>query len=109
MRRLLFAFAMTPLVALAEDKPLQYPQTRQVEQVDDYHGTKVKDPYRWLEDDVRKSSEVAAWVEAQNKITQDYLAKIPEREKIKNRLTELWNYERYSAPSKHGGRYFFSK
>ncbi len=110
MRRWLAAMScLLPLAVHAQEKPLQYPETRKVEHVDDYHGTKVKDPYRWLEDDVRTSSEVAAWVEAQNKITQAYLASIPEREQIKNRITELFNYEKFSAPSKHGGRYFFSK
>src|SRR5262245_57513253 len=86
-----------------------YPQTRRVEHFDDYHGTRVADPYRWLEDDVRESSDVAAWVEAENKLTFAELEAIPQREAIRKRLTALWNYERYSAPSKHGGRYFFKK
>jgi prolyl oligopeptidase len=93
----------------AEDKKLIYPQTKKVEQIDDYHGTKVPDPYRWLEDDVRKEPKVAEWVAAQNKITQAYLEGIPERDAIKKRITDLWNYERYSAPFKVGGKYFFSK
>lgn len=84
-----------------------YPQTKRVEQSDDYHGTTVADPYRWLEDD--NSAETKAWVEEQNKLTFSYLNQIPEREKIKSRLTELWNYERYSAPFKAGKRYFYSK
>jgi prolyl oligopeptidase len=91
------------------DSQFHYPAAKRGEQVDDYHGTKVADPYRWLEDDVRKSQEVKEWVEAENKLTQAYLATIPQREGIKKRLTELWNYERYSAPFKIGGRYFFSK
>jgi prolyl oligopeptidase len=66
----------------------------------------VADHYRWLEDDVRKSKEVADWVEAQNKVTASYLAKIPQRKAIGKRITELWNYERTSAPFKEGGRYF---
>ena len=69
MRRWLAVFVFVPLAVLAEEKPLKYPQTRKVDQVDDYHGTKVADPYRWLEDDVRKSKEVADWVEAENKVT----------------------------------------
>jgi prolyl oligopeptidase len=93
----------------AADTPLSYPPTKRVEQVDVLHGVKVADPYRWLEDDARKSKEVADWVEAQSKFTADYLKAIPEREGIQKRLTELWNYERYSAPFKAGGRYFFSK
>ncbi len=92
--------------ALAQTK-IEYPQTRKVEQVDDYHGTKVSDPYRWLEDD--NSEETKAWVEAQNKVTFGYLNQIPERAKIKARLTELWNYERYSAPFERGGKYFYTK
>jgi prolyl oligopeptidase len=86
---------------------IEYPPAKRVDQVDDYHGTKVADPYRWLENDVRSDAEVRAWVEGQNKITFDYLAKIPEREEIKKRLTELWNYEKVTAPHKVGGRYFF--
>jgi prolyl oligopeptidase len=97
------------LSALAADAPLSYPKTRRVDHVDVYHGTTVADPYRWLETDVRKSPDVAAWVEAQNKVTFAYLEAIPQREAIRKRLTELWNYPRYSAPHKEGGRYFFSK
>lgn len=86
---------------------LEYPKTKKVEHFDDYHGTKVSDPYRWLEDD--NSAETKAWVEAQNKVTFAYLNQIPEREKIKKRLTELWNYEKYSAPFKRGDKYFYYK
>jgi prolyl oligopeptidase len=100
---------MTATVTTAGDMPLAYPNTKRVDQVDVYHGVKVPDPYRWLETDVRTSKEVADWVAAENKVTEAYLEAIPQRESIKRRLTELWNYERYSAPSKHGGRYFFTK
>ena len=86
---------------------LNYPVARKSEQVDDYHGTKVADPYRWLED--LDSPETKAWVEAENRLTFDYLNQIPERAWIKSRLTELWNYERFGTPFKEGGRYFFSK
>ena len=86
---------------------IEYPATKKVEQTDDYHGTKVSDPYRWLEDD--NSAETKAWVKAENKVTFDYLNQIPERAKIKARLTELWNYEKYTAPSKQGNYYFYSK
>src|SRR5262249_44703931 len=92
-----------------EEQALKYPETRRGDQVEDYHGTKVADPFRWLEDDVRKSKEVAEWVEAQNKITFAYLESIPERRRIRQRMTELWNYPRYSAPHKEGNKYFFSK
>lgn len=86
---------------------IKYPVTKKVEQTDDYFGVKIQDPYRWLED--INSADTKAWVEAQNKVTFDYLATIPQREKIKTRLTELWNYEKYSAPFKEGGRYFYFK
>jgi len=88
-------------------KPLEYPFTRTVEHFDDYNGVKVADPYRWLEDD--NSPETKAWVERENKVTFGYLETIPERSKIKERLTKLWNYERYGVPFKEGRRYFFTK
>lgn len=83
-----------------------YPSTKTVDQVDEYHGEKVKDPYRWLES--LDSEETRQWVEAQNKVTFGYLEKIPGRDKIKARLTELWNYEKYSPPQREGSRYFYS-
>ncbi len=103
-----FLFACMFLTAdgLAQTK-FDYPKTKKVEQVDDYHGVRISDPYRWLEDD--NSAETKAWVEAQNRVTFDYLNKIPERARIKARLTELWNYEKYSAPFKEGSRYFYYK
>ena len=88
---------------------LAYPPTRRVDHVDTYHGTKVEDPYRWLEDDVRHSPEVAEWVKAENRLTESYLAAIPQRETIRRRLTELWNFAQYSPYMKEGGRYFFFK
>ncbi|RMG42122.1 MAG: S9 family peptidase [Planctomycetota bacterium] len=88
---------------------IEYPHTRRVDHVDVLHGVRVPDPYRWLEADVRESPEVAAWVEAQNRVTFAYLESIPEREAIRRRLTELWNYEKYGAPFKRGGRYYFFK
>ena len=94
---------------LGSANELTYPATRRGGQVDDFHGTEVADPYRWLEDDVRQSDEVAKWVEAQNEVTFAYLKAIPEREKIEQRITELWNFEKYGSPTKHGGRYFFLK
>ena len=85
-----------------------YPETRMDETVvDDYFGTKVADPYRWLENDT--SAETAKWVKAQNEVTQDYLSHIPFRNAIKDRLTQIVNYERYSMPSKKHGRYIYSK
>ncbi|MGC1274548.1 MAG: prolyl oligopeptidase family serine peptidase [Planctomycetaceae bacterium] len=108
MSRILPLALMTlPLAAIAGD--LNYPPTKTIEQVDDYHGTKVADPYRWLEDDVRTNEDVAEWVAAQNKVTFGFLESIPERDVIKKRLTELWDYEKYSSPFKSGGRYYFFK
>jgi prolyl oligopeptidase len=88
-------------------KPLVYPQTRRVDQVDDYFGRTIADPYRWLEDD--NSAETGAWVEAQNALTFSYLASIPARERLRARLGQLWNYERYGLPSKEGDYYVFAK
>lgn len=86
---------------------LIYPQAKQSDQVDDYFGTKVADPYRWLEN--ADSAETKAWVEAQNQVTFGYLNQIPERAQIKERLTRLWNYEKYGTPWREGGRYFYFK
>src|ERR1051326_722509 len=87
--------------------PIEYPKTKTVDQTDNYHGTQVADPYRWLEGDVRTSPDVADWVTAENKVTFGYLSAIPERQAIKDRLTKLWNYEKYTTPFKRGGRYFY--
>jgi len=97
------------LAACAKKEPvrLAYPETRKVDQVDDYFGTKVADPYRWLEDD--NAADTKAWVEAQNKVTFGYLDTIPYRPKIKARLTEIFNYPRYGAPFRAGEFYLFSK
>jgi len=100
---------MVAISLAAGDTPLKYPKTKRVNHYDIYHGVKVLDPYRWLEDDVRSSKEVADWVEAENKVTEAYLASIPERDAIRTRLTDLWNFERYSAPLKAGNQYFFTK
>lgn len=98
--------ATAPDPAPAADR-LTYPETRRVDQTDDYHGTRVADPYRWLED--ADAPETAQWVEAQNRVTFDYLGSIPERERIKERLTELWNYPKYGVPFKEGSQYFLFK
>src|ERR1700722_9763010 len=86
---------------------MDYPATRKDEQVDDYYGTKVADPYRWLEDD--NSAETLAWVKAQNQVTQNYLAQSPYRGQLKQRLEELYNYPKYSVPSRSGAYYLWSK
>ena len=87
--------------------PIKYPETKKVDVVEDYFGTKVPDPYRWLEDN--ESPEVAAWVEAQNKVTFAYLEQIPYRDAIKNRLMKLYNYPKFGSPSRRGEWFIFSK
>jgi len=94
--------------AVPAQTSIAYPKAKKVEQVDNFHGTAVADPYRWMEETT--SADTQAWIEEQNKITSAYLATIPERSKIKARLTELWNYERYGAPSKIAdGFYIYTK
>ncbi|MEX2217538.1 MAG: prolyl oligopeptidase family serine peptidase [Phycisphaerales bacterium] len=105
----LAAAAGLVLPALAQQgggQKLTYPPAPTVEQTDVYHGTTVADPYRWLES---YTDDTNAWIEAQNKVTFAWLESIPERAAIKARLTQLWDYEKYSAPYREGGRYFFSK
>ena len=84
-----------------------YPETNTGDVVDDYHGTEIKDPYRWLEDD--NSDETMDWVNKQNDVTQGYLKNIPYRNDIKNRLEKLWDYEKYSSPFKEGDFYYYFK
>ena len=86
---------------------MTYPVTKTVDQVDIYHGVKVADPYRWLENP--DADDTKAWVDAQNKVTFEYLNQLPDRERIQKRLTELWNYEKYGMPFKRGERYFYYK
>ncbi|ATB36907.1 prolyl endopeptidase [Cystobacter fuscus] len=94
--------AATPVSA---PRGLSYPAARKDDVVDDYHGTKVADPYRWLENP--DSPESRQWIEAENQLTFGYLEKIPLRSRLKQRMTELWDYERFSVPWKEGSRYFF--
>jgi prolyl oligopeptidase len=89
------------------EQSLTYPSSPTVNQIDDYHGTKVADPYRWLENP--DSQEARAWIEAQNQITFKYLSQIPVREQLKQRLTQLWDYEKFGIPFKQGNRYFYFK
>lgn len=86
---------------------VQTPTTRMDTVVEDYHGTMVEDPYRWLEDDT--SEETGEWVAAQNEVTYDYLDKIPFRDKIRDRLEQVWNYEKYGSPFKEGDKYYYFK
>ena len=87
-------------------KVSDYPETKTVTQQDNYHGTVVSDPYRWLEEE--KSEEVSAWVESQNTLARPYLAELPSRERYKERLTALWDYEKYSTPYMVNGKLFYS-
>lgn len=91
----------------APNPSLAYPPTHKVSQVDNYYGVEVADPYRWLEDP--DSEETQAWVEAQNQLTFGYLEEIPARDRLRERLTKLWNYEKYGIPFQEGERYFYFK
>jgi prolyl oligopeptidase len=104
---ILFALVIAFAACQKGAAKLDYPVTKKVDQVDDYFGTKVADPYRWLEDD--NAEDTKAWVEAQNAVTFGYLDTIPYRPKIKERLTEIFNYPRYSSPFRVGEHYFFYK
>jgi len=109
LRALLLIALMTPIACQDSGPPLpaEYPQAQRGTHTDDYFGTSVADPYRWMED--VESPEVTAWVEAQNAIAEPFLGGIPGHEGIKTRLTELWNYERFGIPWKDGGLFFFTR
>lgn len=100
-------FISTTMLAQESKSTMTYPNTKKTAHVDDYFGTSIPDPYRWLEDDL--SAETGAWVDAQNALTQDYLSKIPYRQKINSRLSEIWNYEKIGAPFQKGKYYFYYK
>ena len=101
-------FVALAIIAFGKnERVFRYPDARKSDQIDDYHGTKVADPYRWLEDP--DSPESRAWIEAENKITFDFLGKIPQRDVIKKRITELWDYEKFGVPFKQRERYFISR
>ena len=91
----------------APAEPLTYPSTRQGEQIDTYHGTRVADPYRWLEDD--NSADTKAWVREQNAVTERFLAALPQREPARRLFTQLADYERFGVPFKEGERYFWNR
>jgi prolyl oligopeptidase len=100
----------SPMQAQTEtlaEKRITYPESTRVDHVDVYHGVKVSDPYRWLED--LDSEQTRSWVTEQNKVTMGFLDAIPERKALRERLKELWNYERYTVPYKQGGRYFYGR
>ena len=102
------AAALLGTAASAQTMP-DYPDTRTGDVVETLHGQQVADPYRWLENDVREDAEVAAWVKAQNKVTDGYLAALPMRAAFKKRITELTDYERFGIPQEKGGRYFYTR
>ncbi len=103
----LFAQNFSKDMKASSSSPIVYPPSKKVDQVDDYHGVKVADPYRWLED--ADAPETKAWVEAQNKVTFGFLESIPERARLRERLTQLWNYEKFGVPFREGDRYFFTR
>lgn len=94
-----------PEILGQQEQALLYPETKQVQHVDDYYGTPVPDPYRWLEDP--DSDETRAWVQAQNRLTFGWLAQVASRQRLRDRLEQVWNYERYGLPTVRRGRYFF--
>ncbi|MHB8080311.1 MAG: prolyl oligopeptidase family serine peptidase [Candidatus Krumholzibacteriia bacterium] len=104
---LVLAATLAIATAGAAMPPPAYPPARTVDGTDDYHGTRVADPYRWLED--ADAPETAAWVAAENAVTSAWLGAIPARERLRQRLTELWDYARFDAPFREGGRYFFTR
>ena len=109
MKTILFLCSLISLSAMAQKGSTveKYPQTKIGTQSDTFFGTTVKDPYRWLEDD--RSEATAEWVKGENKITDSYLSKIPFRNAIKDRLTKVWNYEKYSVSFKEGDFTYFYK
>lgn len=108
MQKIAFSFfTLFMLNTTMQAQKIKYPVTATIPQTDNYFGTKIEDPYRWLENDTAKNTE--AWVQEQNAVTQSYLEKIPFRNKIKDRLTELWNYPKYSAPQQEGKYFIVAK
>ncbi|MBB3035293.1 prolyl oligopeptidase family serine peptidase [Alteriqipengyuania lutimaris] len=106
------AFVASATPTLAQDQDLtapDYPETRSGDVVDTQFGVDVADPYRWLENDVRQDDEVAAWVTAQNEVTDAFLARLPGREALKQRITQLTDYERFGLPTDKGGHYFYTR
>lgn len=100
---------VTTIANQVTGQALNYPKTKTVNHVDDYFGSKVADPYVWLEEDVRESDEVEQWVADQNEVTFSYLKELPYRDQIEARLTKLWDYEKFGTPFKRGGRYYYTK
>ena len=108
-KKIITAFSLAAAIILMNhtNAQIKYPATKKVSQTDDYFGTKVEDAYRWLEDD--NSNETKAWVKEQNIVTSAYLSAIPFRDKVKDRLEQMWNYAKYSSPFKEGEYYYYYK
>ncbi len=107
LARISLVLILVSLTLNCSSQKVNYPKTEKVNQVDTYFGTEVRDDYRWLEDDT--SAATAKWVEEQNKVTFAYLEQIPFRKSLKSRLTEIYNYPKYSAPFRKGNYFFFYK
>ena len=107
MRKTILSLLALSFMMSCSEKTIQYTPTKKGDVKDTYFGTEVEDPYRWLEDD--NSAETAEWVKTQNQLTFGYLEKLPYRNQIKTRLTELWDYPKYGTPFKEAGKYFFYK
>src|SRR5215813_4971040 len=99
--------SLSLLCAIIAQAQLKYPETKKIDVIDKYKDVEVVDPYRWLEDD--NSDMTKQWVQAENKVTFDYLATIPFRDRVKKRLEQLWNYPKYSSPFKKGDYYYYFK
>lgn len=106
MKNLLLIILIFMAMSCSQQPAFNYPETRKGDVVDNYHGTEVPDPYRWLEDDT--SEETAAWVKAENEVTFSYLESIPFRDALKQRMTEIWNYPKMGTPFKEGDLYFYT-
>lgn len=111
MRKLIYVLFITSVMITQscqqQAERIEYPETKKGDVVDTLHGQAIADPYRWLENDT--SAETGEWVKQQNEVTEGYFSKIPFRNDIKNRLTEIWDYPKYSVPFKKGDRYFYFK
>lgn len=107
MKKISYILLLAIIVSNHLSAQVKYPATKKVSQTDDYFGTKVSDAYRWLEDD--NSEATKAWVQEENAVTNDYLSKIPFRDKVKKRLEEMWNYAKYTSPFKEGDYYYYYK
>ena len=105
MRKLLFFITMFLIMNSTISQELNYPKTKKVDVVENYHGTLVSDPYRWLEDE--NSPETKLWIKEQNELTFSYLSQIPFRDKLRKYYEEIWNYERMGTPSEIGDKLYF--